>query len=60
MTFEIPDVRPHGLYSGRETARRLGVDRHTITRWKRELRLVPFTKDGRYRGTDILAVWKGR
>lgn len=60
MTAESPNVSPHGLYTGRETARLLGVDRHTITRWKRNLRLVPCTVDGRYRGRDIVAAWKGK
>lgn len=60
MTATRPDVSPHGLYSGRETARLLGVDRHTITRWKRELRLVPHTDDGRYLGKHIVAVWNGK
>lgn len=58
MTAVCPDVSPHGLYTGREAARRLGVDRHTLTRWKRELRLVPHTSDGRYLGKDIVAVWR--
>ena len=60
MTAERPDVSPLGLYSGRETARRLGVDHHTVTRWKRSGKLVPATDDGRYRGRDILEVWKGK
>ncbi len=60
MTAERPEVSPHGLYTGREAARRLGVDRHTLTRWKRELRLVPATNDGRYRGSDIMAAWTGK
>ena len=44
----------------RENAGRLGVDRHTITRWKRSLKLVPRTKDGRYLGKDVVAVWLNR
>lgn len=60
MTASRPDVLPFGLYTGREAARHLKVDRHTITRWKRELKLVPCTVDGRYRGEDIIAVWKGK
>jgi hypothetical protein len=60
MTATAPDVSPQGLYTGREAARRLGVDRHTLTRWKRSLRLVPHTDDGRYLGRDIIAVWRGR
>ena len=60
MTHERPDVSPHGLYTGRETARRLGVDRHTLTRWKRSLKLVPSTDDGRYLGKDIVAMWNGK
>ena len=60
MTAVCPDVSPHGLYTGREAARRLGVDRHTITRWKREGKLIPYTNNGRYRGSDIVAVWKGK
>ena len=60
MTDTRPEVSPQGLYTGRETARRLGVNRHTITRWKRELRLVPHTRDGRYLGRDIVAVWMNR
>ena len=60
MTAERPEVSPQGLYTGREAARRLGVDRHTLTRWKRELRLVPHTSDGRYLGKDIVAVRKNR
>ena len=55
-----PEVSPQGLYTGREAARRLGVDRHTLTRWKRSGRLVPFTNNGRYRGKDIIAVWNGK
>ena len=58
MTAERPPVSPQGLYTGRETAKRLGVDRHTITRWKRERKLVPHTNDGRYLGKDIVAVWR--
>ncbi len=58
MTAERPEVSPQGLYTGREAARRLGVDRHTITRWKRELVLVPCTDNGRYRGKDITNAWK--
>ena len=57
MTDTRPEVSPQGLYTGREVARRLGVDRHTITRWKRSLKLVPRTKDGRYLGKDVVAVW---
>jgi hypothetical protein len=60
MTATAPDVSPQGLYTGREAARRLGVDRHTLTRWKRSLRLVPHTDDGRYLGRDLIAVWRGR
>lgn len=60
MTASKPDVLLTGLYTGRETARLLGVDRHTITRWKRELRLVPHTDDGRYLGKHIVAVWNGK
>ena len=60
MTATAPDVSPQGLYTGREAARRLGVDRHTLTRWKRSLRLVPHTDDGRYLGRDIIAMWRGR
>lgn len=59
MKADRPDVTPYGLYTGREAARLLGVDRHTITRWKRSLRLVPCTADGRYRGRDIEAAWRG-
>ena len=58
MTDTRPEVSPQGLYTGRETARRLGVNRHTITRWKREGLLVPFTDNGRYRGKDIVNAWK--
>lgn len=57
MIAERPDVSPQGLYTGRETARRLKMDRHTLTRWRRTGKLVPFTDDGRYRGKDIIAVW---
>lgn len=60
MTAERPEVSPFGLYTGREAARLLGVDRHTITRWKRQLKLVPHTDDGRYLGRQIEAVWKGK
>ena len=60
MTHERPDVSPFGLYTGRETALRLGVDRHTLTRWKRAGRLVPHTDTGRYLGKDIVAVWRGK
>ena len=60
MTDTRPEVSPQGLYTGRETARRLGVDRHTLTRWKRSLKLVPHTIDGRYLGKDIVAVWRNR
>jgi transposase-like protein len=60
MTDVRPEVSPQGLYTGREAARRLGVDRHTLTRWKRSLRLVPHTKDGRYLGKDIVEVWRNR
>jgi len=59
MTTERPDISPYSVHTGREAARLLGVDRHTITRWKRESRLVPRT-DGRYRGKDILAIWEGK
>lgn len=57
MIATRPDVSPQGLYTGRQTARHLDVDRHTITRWKREKKLVPHTDDGRYLGRDIVAVW---
>lgn len=57
MTATRPDVSPQGLYTGRQTAQHLDVDRHTITRWKRERKLVPHTDDGRYLGRDIVAVW---
>lgn len=60
MTAERPEVSLQGLYTGREAARRLGVDRHTLTRWKRSGRLVPFTDTGKYRGKDIVAVWSGK
>ncbi len=60
MTAERPEVSPQGLYTGRETARRLGVDRHTITRWKRERTLVPHTANGRYLGKDIVAAWRAK
>ena len=60
MTDTRPEVSPQGLYTGREVARRLKVDRHTITRWKKSLKLVPRTKDGRYLGKDIVAVWMNR
>jgi len=60
MTAERPDVSLQGLYTGREAAKRLGVDRHTLTRWKRSGRLVPYTDNGKYRGKDILDVWKGK
>ena len=59
MKADRPDVTPSGLYTGREAARLLGVDRHTITRWKRSLKLVPCTVDGRYRGRDIEKAWRG-
>jgi excisionase family DNA binding protein len=58
MTATKPDVCPFGLYTGREAARLMGVDRHTITRWKREGELVPHTDNGRYRGKDIVDAWK--
>ena len=60
MTTERPDVSLQGLYTGREAARRLGVDRHTLTRWKRSGKLVPYTDTGKYRGKDIVAVWSGK
>lgn len=60
MTHEKPEVMPHGLYTGREAARLIGVDRHTVTRWKRSGKLAPATDDGRYRGRDIVAAWQGR
>lgn len=60
MTAERPDVSPHGLYTGREAARRLGVDRHTLTRWRRTGRLEPSTDDGRYRGRDLVRIWEGK
>jgi len=60
MTDTRPEVSPQGLYTGREVARRLQVDRHTITRWKRSLKLVPRSKDGRYLGKDVVAVWMNR
>ena len=60
MTAERPEVSPQGLDTGREAARRLGVDRHTLTRWKRSGKLVPYTDTGRYRGKDIVAVWSGK
>ena len=60
MTDTRPEVSPQGLYTGREVARRLQVDRHIITRWKRSLKLVPRTKDGRYLGKDVVAVWMNR
>ena len=60
MTASRPDVLPFGLYTGREAARHLKVDRHTITRWKRQLKLVPHTNDGRYLGKDIIKAWQGK
>ena len=60
MTADRPDVSPQGLYTGREAAKRLGVDRHTLTRWKRSGRLVPYTDNGKYRGKDIVAAWNGK
>ena len=60
MTAERPEVSPQGLYTGREAARRLCVDRHTLTRWKRSGKLVPYTDTGKYRGKDIVAVWNGK
>lgn len=60
MTAERPPVSPQGLYTGRETAKRLGVDRHTVTRWKREGTLIPHTNNGRYLGKDIVAAWRAK
>ena len=60
MTHDRPDVLLTGLYTGRETARLLGLERHTITRWKRQLKLVPHTNDGRYLGKDIIKAWQGK
>ena len=60
MTTTKPDICPFGLYTGRQAAKILGVDRHTITRWKRELLLVPHTDDGRYLGKDLTARWMGK
>lgn len=58
MTAERPNVSPQGLYTGRETARLMGVNRHTISRWKRNGELVPCTDNGRYRGKDIVKTWE--
>lgn len=60
MRNDPPQVFPFNLYTGRETARLLGLERHTITRWKRQLKLVPHTNDGRYLGKDILKAWQGK
>lgn len=58
MTSKMPDVSPQNLYTGRETARHLGVNPHTLVRWKRSGKLLPFSPGGRYRGKDILDVWR--
>lgn len=63
MTATRPEVSPQGLYTQAETARRLGVDRHTLSRWEKSFRLVPYDCDGhfkRYRGSDIVNAWRGK
>lgn len=60
MTVDKPDISPFGLYTGRQAAKLLGVDRHTLTRWKRSLLLAPHTDDGRYLGKDLAKLWRGR
>lgn len=60
MTAQKPDVQRFGLYTCKQAAGLLGVDYHTIMRWRRNGRLVPHTADGRFLGQDILDVWKGK
>lgn len=60
MTTKKPDVMRFDLYTCKQAALLLGVEYHTITRWKKAGKLVPHTDDGRYLGQDILNVWKGK
>lgn len=61
MTRTQPDVNPSGRYTTAEAARLLGVDRHTIMRWRRagELR-ARGTNVGRtyFMGIDIIAAFR--
>lgn len=56
-----PDVYPDGLYTQSQTARALGVDRHTVKRYTTSglLKCKVRKSDGRtvIKGTQILAVW---
>ena len=63
MTPTRPEVSPQGFYVQAEAARRLGVDRHTLARWEKSLRLVPHHSDGHFKfdlGKDIVRAWMGR
>lgn len=60
MTAEKPNVLRFGLYTCKQAASLLGVEYHTITRWRKRGKLVPHTADGRFLGQDILDVWKGK
>ena len=63
MTPEKPDVLVHGIYCQADAARRLGVDRHTLARWEKSLRLVPHHSDGHFKyylGKDIVNAWRGK
>lgn len=62
MTTEIPRIRPDQKVNATRAAALLGIDRHTLTRWRRNgvIRAHKIgTRRYYYTGMDILDAWRG-
>lgn len=62
MTALPPEVSPAKRYTEADTARLLGVHRHTIERWRNEGTIKPLPMNSNnlriyYNGTEVLKAW---
>lgn len=64
MITEKPNVTPRGLYSQAQTARALGVSRHTVARYTKEGLIRFRVRKAGYTpvttGSEIIKLWEGR
>ena len=58
MSGDRPQIDPKGNYNESDAARRLGINRSTLWRWRKQGRIKPTaerdSKKPKYRGKDLL------